>query len=326
LARRILLTWASRGFRIEGRNIVQTPTKFCEANGAVTHGSESAVGLQIGRGIVYSVDAQDLLQSINALNAQDIAELNGFHNAMFDLIRDSSNFRAGMPEMNGPDSGCERYSNHVGVHLLGLLSIARLLDDGRKFNAVVYGNERSISLAIPWTNYFDHAVYGEHDHPIACHKNKGPDAASSHPFFQTPVVAPGEILDRYRNANESQAFGYTLGLLTSLFHMADIMKNAGFDAYAYRGSHQQSIEMATHYYACYGKYVGFKKTVNAENGRACPDYQQYLGQIVNGLEVDLVMGAYRFPRDTTITEMDEAAKAELLRDPIDVIHFGRWMD
>jgi hypothetical protein len=37
------------------------------------------------------------------------------------------------------------------------------------------------------------------------------------------VVAPGEILDRYRNANTGQAFGYTLGVLAGLFNMADLM-------------------------------------------------------------------------------------------------------
>jgi len=242
------------------------------------------------------------------------------------LIREASNFRAELPEMHGPDNVCELYSNHVGAHLIGLLSIARLLDDSRKFNAVVNGNDRSIPLAIPWKQYFDHAVYGENDRPAGCHRNNGPDRLRSKPFFQTPVVAPGEILDRYRNANEGQAFGYTLGVLAGLYTMADVMKNGGFDAYAYRGSHHQSIEMATQYYACYGKYVGFKKTVTAENARACPDYQQYIGQIVNGLEASIVMGAYRFPRDAATTELEEPAKVELLRDPLDTTRFGRWND
>jgi hypothetical protein len=76
---------------------------------------------------------------------------------MFNLIREASNFRAALPQMNGPDLVCERYSNHVGAHLLGLLAIARLLDDGRKFNSVLYGRDRSIPLAISWTDWFNHA-------------------------------------------------------------------------------------------------------------------------------------------------------------------------
>jgi len=255
LAKRILLTWAARGFRGGDGNIVQSPTNFCESSGAVTHGSEAAVGLQIARGVIYSVHAQDLLQSIAAFNSTQTNQLNVFHAAMFSLIREASNFRAALPEMNGPDSACERYSNHVGAHLIGLLSIARLLDDdnGRRFNAALYGDDHAIPVMTYWTNWFNHAVYGQNDRPIACHKNKGPDSLASHPFFQTAVVAPGEILDRYRNLNSGQAFGYSLGVLGGLFDMADIMKNAGFDAYDYRGAHKQSIEMTTQYYACYGR-------------------------------------------------------------------------
>jgi hypothetical protein len=181
-------------------------------------------------------------------------------------------------------------------------------------------------VASPWTNWFNHAVYGEHDKPIACHKNTGPDSLASHPSFQTAVVAPGEIEDRYRNANAGQGFGYTLGVLAGLFEMSDLMKNTGFDAFGYRGTHQQSIEMATQYYACYGKNAGFKKTVTADNARACPDYQQYIGQIVNGLETDIVMGAYRFPGNTAITDLEAAAKAAAGADVLDAIRFGRWRD
>jgi hypothetical protein len=83
--------------------------------------------------------------------------------------------------------------------------------------------------------------------------------------------------------------------------MSDLMRNAGYDAFGYRGTHRQSIETATQYYACYGKNVEFKKTVTAENARACPDYQQYVGQIVNDLETDIVMGAYRFPGNSVMS-------------------------
>lgn len=324
LAKRILLAWAAHGIRDRNGNYLNAATQFCDDQGHFNHGSESAVGLQIGRGVIYSVHAQDLLQAIGALDPKEKSELNEFHAAMFDLIREASNFRAALPEMNGPDSTCERYSNHVGAHLIGLLSIARLFEDVRKFNAVLYGNDRSIPLAICWTKWFNHAVYGENDRPIACHKNSGPDSLTSHPSYQTSIVAPGEIEDRYRNATAAQAFGYSLGVLGGLYNDAEMMKIAGIDAYAYRGAHQQSIEMATQYYACYGKYVGFKKTVTSANARTCPDHQQYVGQIVNGLETDIVMGAYRFPGNTAITEIEVAAKAGAGRDLLDAIRFGRW--
>ena len=84
--------------------------------------------------------------------------------------------------------------------------------------------------------------------------------------------------------------------------------------------------MATQYYACYGKNAGFKKSVTAENARACPDYQQYVGQIVNGLETNILMGAYRFPGNPVITELEPAAKAAAGPDALDAIRFGSWRD
>jgi len=326
LAKRILLAWANRGFRDQKGNVLTKAEQFCDGQQHFNVVVQNGVGLQVGRGIIYSVHAQDLLQSIGAFDSAQTNQLNVFHAAIFNLIREASNFRAALPQMNGPATICERYSNHVGAHLLGLLAIARLLDDGSKFNAVLYGTDRSIPVAIPWTDWFNHAVYGEHDKPISCHKNTGPDSLASHPSFQTAVVAPGEIEDRYRNANAGQAFGYTLGVLTILSNMADLMKNSGFDAFVYRGTHGQSIEMATQYYACYGRNVGFKKTVTADNARACPDYQQYIGQIVNGLGTDIVMGAYRFPGNSVITELEPAAKAAAGTDVLDAIRFGRWRD
>jgi hypothetical protein len=108
--------------------------------------------------------------------------------------------------------------------------------------------------------------------------------------------------------------------------MAELMKNAGFDAFEYRGTHRQSIEMATQYYACYGKNAGFKKTVTADNARACPDYRQYIGQIMNGLEPEIVMGTYRFARNTAIAELAAGAKAEAGANLLNPIRFGRWRD
>ncbi|HMK42675.1 MAG TPA: hypothetical protein VK445_00900 [Dissulfurispiraceae bacterium] len=327
LAKRILLAWAERGFRDQEGTYLKRAEQFCDDHNHFVLLKQSAAGLQVARGIIYSVHAQDLLQSLGVFSAADVTVLNAFHAAMFNLIREASNFAFTLPEVaNRSDRTCERFSNHFGAHLLGLLSIARFFDDGRKFNAVLYGNDRSIPVSLPWVTYFDHAIYGENDTPIACYKNPGPDSLTNHPSFQTSIVAPGEIEDRYRNANPSQGFGYTLGVLAGLFNTAELMRNAGFDAFAYRGTHRQSIEMAAQYYACYGKYVGFKKTVTADNARACPDYQQYIGQIVNGLETDIVMGAYYFPNNATINELEAAAKAGAGANLFDPLRFGRWRD
>jgi hypothetical protein len=326
IAKRILLAWARRGFRDKNGNMLTRAEQFCDAQERFIPFTQTTVGLQIGRGIIYSVHAQDLLQAIGQFNATEAGELNAFHAAMFNLILEASNFRFSLPEMNRPDRTCELYSNHVAAHLEGLLAIARLLDDGRKFDAVLFGNDRSIPVALPWTKYFDHAIYGKNDRPVACYKNPGPDSLTSHPSYQTLIVAPGEIEDRYRNATQAQGFGYTLGVLAGFYSMAELLKNAGFDALGYRGTHGQSIEMAAQYYACYGKYVGFKKPVTGDNARACPDYQQYIGQIVNGLETDIVMGAYHFPGNAAITELEAKAKAGAGANLLDPIRFGRWLD
>ena len=140
---------------------------------------------------------------------------------MFDLIRQASNFRFTI--LNRPDSRCDLYSNHVAAQLQGLLSIARLFDDGEKFNAVVYGLDESLPVAIPWTEYFDHAIYGQSDKPIACYANSSADSVTAKDSYQTPVVASGEIEDRYRHYGQLQSFGYSMMVLGDLFNMAEIM-------------------------------------------------------------------------------------------------------
>ena len=77
-----------------------------------------------------------------------------------------------------------------------------------------------------------------------------------------------------------------MGLLQGLYMAAELMKIAGLNAYAYRGAHGQSLEMATRYYACFAKYAGFAKVITAGNSGNCPDATQYLGVIVNGVETE----------------------------------------
>ena len=333
LARRILLAWADNGFRDAKGEFLSSPTQFCDDQGRFVRVDQSNVALQIGRGVIYSVHAQDLLQSIGAIDTNGVRDLNAMHAALFQLIRTASNFRFHLPELSRPQQTCELYSNHVGAALAGLLSIARLLDDGRKFDAVLYGSDGATVFDIPWTAYFDHAIYGEADRPIQCYVNSGPDSLTSHPSYQTPIVAPGEIEDRYRNANRLQGIGYPMGTLEHLYNVAEIMKKAGIDAYGYRGRHRQSIELATQYYACFAKHVGFRKVVTPENGRDCPDFQQYVGQTVNDVDTVILMGAYRFPENVAITELDAAAKAEKAKasnasvlEAVDPVRFGHWRD
>jgi hypothetical protein len=240
------------------------------------------------------------------------------------LIREASNFRFGLPDLNKPDTICELYSNHVAAHIISLLSIARLLDDDNKLMDVVYGNRGVFS--VPLLKWFNRAVYGESDNPIPCYRNSGGDASTSHPSFQTDNVAPGEIEDRYRNANPAQGFGYTLGVLKYLYNIGFLLKNSGYDFLNYQGLHHQSIKLSTKYYACFGEHVGFGNTVTASNAAPCPDYQQYIGKVVVGLQEDVLMGAYQFPDESTIVSLDESAKASAGQELLDAIQFGRWRD
>ena len=109
---------------------------------------------------------------------------------------------------------------------------------------------------------------------------------------------------------------------------AEIMKNAGFDAYAYHGAHGQSLLMASRYYGCLGKYAGFEQVVTAENSHNCPDMRQYLGSIVNGVEPTILIGAYRYPEDSDLVVLDPSAKKTYLNSPfsIEPIMFGKWRD
>ena len=200
LAKRILLAWASRSFRDQSGNFLNRAEQFCDAQQRFNRLEENNVGLQIARGVIYSVHAQDLLQSIGAFDSAQTSQLNVFHNAIFNLIREASNFRFTLPELNrSADTRCELYSNHVGAHLEGLLAIARLLDDSQKFNAVLYGNDRSIPVALPWTVWFNHAVYGENDSRLRVTKTKAPIG----PQVLTPSRPRLLLLEKLRIAIET---------------------------------------------------------------------------------------------------------------------------
>lgn len=326
LAKRILLAWADQGFRAANGKFMSSASQFCLGNGKIDAASMTQVGLQVARGVVYSAHAQDLLFYIGALDADQAQRLDAFHAAMYALVLDAHNYA--LAPGNAWSHDCEHYSNHIATHLTGLLATARLLDDKRKVEAVLRGRDSSYSVALPWVAYFDKAIYGNDDTPNACAPNTGPDGSTSKPAFQTAVVAPGEIDDRYRNSNPLQGIGYPMGALEWLYETAELMRIAGYDAYGYRGSHGQSIEMATRYYACFAKGAGFGKVVTKDNSGNCPDVDQYVGKIVNGVERNILIGAYRFPNDAAITELETEARTSAASGPfaLDAVMFGKWRD
>jgi hypothetical protein len=141
-------------------------------------------------------------------------------------------------------------------------------------------------------------------------------------------VAAGEIADRGRNANPLQGIGYPMFTLERLFDAAEVLRAAGFDSYGYRGARRQSIEMALQYYACYAEGAGFYKVVTADNSRACPNAAQYYGKLVNGVDRLVLVGAYRFPQDASITALEAGARSPASSGAFatDAILFGKWRD
>jgi hypothetical protein len=321
LAKRILLAWGEGGFRDAQGRLLTKQAQLCGSNGS--HADIAGAGLAISRGIVYSVNAQDLLAYQGALSGDETKALNTFHSTVFELLLDSLN--------NNYDRhawACDHYGNHSANILAGLLATARLVDDQRRFEAVLSGHDPSMRVALPWIAFFDRAIYGEADQPNSCYFNTGTDGSTSHPFFSTPTVASGEIDDRFRNKLAGQGIGYSMFTLERLVNAAEILRIAGYDAYAYRGLHGQSIEKAIGYYGCFAKGAGFGKIVSAENSRSCPNALQYVGKLVNDVDRMVQIGSYRFPNDTEITAVEAAAKKStsdvVTTFSTDAILFGKW--
>jgi hypothetical protein len=326
LAQRILLAWADRGFRDKDGHFQALGSFIRDGHGRPTSG----LGLILGRGVIYSVHAQDLLEGMGALNADEIRRLNAFHEAIFELIRQSENvLYAGV---GFPYSDCSRYTNLAMNANVGMLATARLLNDEHKIKAVLFGGDVAVPVLAPWTHLFDHLIYGQGDGPApGCVNNREADSQSSlanHHDYQTTNAAPGEIADRFRNAAPGKGIAYPMFTLERLFDAAELMRIAGFDPYNYRGERHQSIEMAMEYYACYAKGAGFYKTVTAENSASCPNAAQYYGRTVNGVDRMLLIGAERFSGNAAITGLEESAQQTASTGAFsnDAILFGRWRD
>ena len=330
-AKRILLAWADHGFRDESGAFRGTEGKYCDLNTDgkphLTQFGTFVGALTLSRGVIYSVHAQDLLEGIAGLTRDEQVRLDAFHHNLFEVIRSINNQEYDV-NMKWRYSD-EVYNNQFVGHLTALLSIARLFDDQPDFEAALNGGDGVRAVKLPWIELFDHVIYGTSDTPLLnITPNSSVDPLKSHPAYSTAIVAAGEINDRYRHDNPAQTVGYPMGSLQGLYMAAEVMKIAGLNSYAYRGAHGQSLEMAIDYYACFAKYAGFTKVITAENAGACPDALQYFGTIVNGVEVNVLIGAYRFPDDRELLALDAAAKASLAKSAfsLEPILFGKWRD
>jgi hypothetical protein len=334
MAKRILLAWADRGFlRDDGGHILALTSRSCgptAKNAPTMTQPRDTGGLGLGRGVLYSVQAQDLLQYVGNVDVSEQKRLDTMHGSLFDLLRQSANLNVGSVVYPYPD--CGRYNNVTANFLASLIATARLLDDAGKVNAVLYGDDSTAPLLPSWTRSFDRLIYGETDRLPECGENRFPDSLTSLQHatdFQLPNVAPGGIADRGRNAFAGQGIGYPMFTLERLFDGAEVLRVAGFEPYEYRGLHKQSLEMAMQYYSCFAQGAGFYKIVTAENSRSCPNAVQYYGKLVNGVDRMVLIGAYRFPENAKITAIESSARTVAASPgPFsnDAILFGKWRD
>ena len=269
LADSILLSWARDGFRENGKLRTELG-QFCE-DGRVSLASRLDVGLQIGRGMPYWVNAEDLLLAANAMTTPQRATLDGFLDSIYGLLLTASNFWA-----EHAYTDCQRFSNHASVHILAMLAIARFHDNEAEFVDTASAGRQ---LRIPWTLQVSENIYGENDRLRACQPNTMAPTKS----FQIPQVAPGEIVDRNR-AGPAQTLGYPLASLRALLLSAEIMRNAGFRPMQFIGPKGQSLPLALNYYAYY--FTTFLNSgatrVSARSEHPYPAERQYMGHPVSG--------------------------------------------
>jgi hypothetical protein len=327
----IVLAWADHGFRDETGAFRRSDEKYCDLDPAgkpiVTQFGTFIGALNLSRGVIYSVHAQDLLEGMGAVSLAEQQQMDAFHRNMLATIRSINNAEYDI-NMKWRYSD-EVYNNQFAGHLTAMLSLARLVDDRKSFEAALDGGSGEAAVKLPWIELFDHVIYGENDTPLLnITPNSAVDPLQNHSAYSTAVVAPGEINDRFRHANALQSFGYATGSLEGLYMAAEVLKIAGFDPYAYRASHGQSLEMATAYYGCFAKSAGFDQIVTKENSSRCANVRQYLGSIVNGVAPTVLAGAYRFPGNADLVSLDAAAKVSYLKSPfsIEPIMFGKWRD
>ncbi|MGI4792577.1 MAG: hypothetical protein ACRYG8_00545, partial [Janthinobacterium lividum] len=126
------------------------------------------------------------------------------------------------------------------------------------------------------------------------------------------------ILDRFR-AEPYQAFGYTLGSLTSMELTANILTEAGYQPAAFVGNMGQSLQTALDYYGWYVtnflnyNVASIPSLATATTTQlAYPDFGQYAGNTftvgsgasIQGKDAMLtpfMLGAQLYPSDTTIS-------------------------
>jgi hypothetical protein len=330
-AKRILLAWADRGFRDATGAFRGNEEGYCDlkpdGSPVVSQFGKFYGALTLTRGVIYSVHAQDLLQGKGALSQDEQTRLDAFHRNMLETIRAIHNKEYEIDKAWKYSD--EIYNNQFVGHMTAFFALARLFDDEEDFDAALNGGTGDHTVRLPWIALFDGVIYGENDAPyLNITPNSSVDPEKSHPAYSTAIVAPGEVNDRYRHSNPSQPMGYATGSLEGLYMAAEVLRGAGYDPYSYRGTHGQSLDMASRYYGCFAKAAGFDKVVTPASAGDCPDGREYRGAVVNGVAPTILIGTYRYPDDKDLAALDAAAKASFVSSvfSFDPIMFGKWRD
>jgi hypothetical protein len=112
----------SRGFR-DGQGVfLNSPKKFCGADGKFIEGAFAGAGLVAARGVLYSVQTRDLQTYLGDLGEAESKQVGAFHSAMFDLFLKALNYN--FVEQHAWD--CDHYGNRASNLLAGLLALAAI--------------------------------------------------------------------------------------------------------------------------------------------------------------------------------------------------------
>lgn len=304
----IVTRWATDGFKLQGEPIKDLHS-FC-GKGRPEKVTWSLVGLQVGRGMVYYVDAVDLLTAQGALTSAQTGDVHSFMARQLALMVPAMNYHVTSNTLD-----CARFDNQTSMQILSVLSLARML--GRRDLVEGLAGQGSHGLAVTFPAQIAGAIYGATDTVRSCF---APNTASSKYYFQTGQVAPGEIVDRFRAA-PYQSFGYTTGSLTTLLLAARIFDDSGFAASAYHAPGGQGLQSALDYYSYYyATFLSTNKAAVPAGQSSYPDYAQYAGAMItrdhaatpedrdNGL-TSFLLGDVFFPKDQKVQQVIKKASS-----------------
>ncbi|KPF62292.1 hypothetical protein IP69_20855 [Bosea sp. AAP35] len=276
-AREILLSWARSGIR-DGARFRGALSQYCDEKGTSSLDTRFAIGLTFGRGTPALVNAVDLLLALSVFTSEEADNVDRFLSEIASLITHSSNFRAQRSNLD-----CNRFSNHVSIHLAALASIARLRHDRQGLAEIALGQGGAI--AISWSQQVAKAIYGPGQTILNCYK-----PGESWEFTQTVTPQAGEIVDRYR-ARQEQTFGYPMFSLTYLLLTLKVLSRSNLRNVAAIAEAQARITSALDYYGAY-----FARYLSAEEVRMPANFQypganQYAGKLLSRTAAATITGS-----------------------------------